>query len=154
MDSKNKSNLGKIESFEVSKNKFDVLKSDFFLQKAMNLIKIKKRLDIARYNKNIQKRLNINLNTYKQYSEKYSSIEIELELSPFPKEEKIVYINRELNSFYHIYFNGDKIKDFNYMKSHRNLITKINIIIDYQVDNFDGLFKYCEYISSINFKRY
>ena len=99
MDSKNKSNLGKIESFEVSKNKFDALKSDFFLQKAMNLIKIKKRLDISRYNKNIQKRLNINLNTYKQYSEKYSSIEIELELSPFPKEEKIVYINREFIHF-------------------------------------------------------
>jgi len=106
-----------------------MIKSDFFLQNMMNMIKIKKRLDIARYNKNIQKRLKIDLNTYKQYSEKYSSIEIELEFSSCFKNETM-FINRELNSFYHIFFNGDKKKDFNYIKScGKILITKIIMLM-------------------------
>ena len=37
----------------------------------------KKSLDIIKYNKNIQKRINISIKDYKEYSEIYSSIEIE-----------------------------------------------------------------------------
>ena len=33
MDSKNKSNLGKVESFEISKNKFDALKAISFYKR-------------------------------------------------------------------------------------------------------------------------
>ena len=38
----------------------------------------KKSLEIIKYNNNIKKRINININNYKEYCEKYSSIEIEI----------------------------------------------------------------------------
>ena len=67
-----KTELNKVESKDIFKN----LKSDFFLQKLFyNLLK-KKSLDIIKYNNNIKNRINIK--DYKEYSEIYSSIEIEI----------------------------------------------------------------------------
>ena len=41
----------------------------------------KKSLDIIKYNKNIKERINISSKDYKEYSEIYSSIEIEIKLA-------------------------------------------------------------------------
>ena len=38
-------------------------------------------MNIVRYNKKIQERLNLNINDYKEYSQLYSSIEIELKIT-------------------------------------------------------------------------
>ena len=47
-------------------------------------------LKTIKYNKSIQKRIDININHYKDYSEKYSSIELEI----IPMKEKYgKYIN-------------------------------------------------------------
>ena len=71
-----KSESNKIESKDIFIN----LKSDFFLQKLFyNLLK-KKSLDIIKYNNNIKERMNISIKDYKEYSEIYSSIEIEINL--------------------------------------------------------------------------
>ena len=59
-------------------NKLKNLKSDYFIQKFFDYMLERKRLDIIKYNKNIQKRINIDINNYKEYSEKYSSIELEI----------------------------------------------------------------------------
>ena len=72
--SKEKSESNKIESKDIFKN----LKNDYFLQKLFyNLLK-KKSLDIIKYNKKIKERINISIKDYKEYSEIYSSIEIEI----------------------------------------------------------------------------
>ena len=41
----------------------------------------KKSLDIIKYNNNIKERININIKDYKEYSEIYSPIEIEIKLA-------------------------------------------------------------------------
>ena len=58
---------------------------------------------MVKYNKNIKNRINININDYKEYSEKYSSIEIEI--NPVSKKYGI-FINykKEDEKYYHIYF--------------------------------------------------
>ena len=61
-----------------SKDIFNNLKNDYFLQKVFNNLEKRKILYISKYNKAIKKRINININDYKEYSEKYSSIEIEI----------------------------------------------------------------------------
>ena len=61
-----------------SKNIFKNLKSDYFLQILFNNLMKKKTLDIIKYNKNMKNRININIKDYKEYSEIYSSIEIEI----------------------------------------------------------------------------
>ena len=54
------------------------LKSDYFLRKLLDYLLRKKSLDIIKYNNNLKDRINININNYKEYSEIYSSIELEI----------------------------------------------------------------------------
>ena len=147
--SKEKSESNKIESKDIFKN----LKSNYILQKVFyNLLK-KKSLDIIKYNKSIKERMNISIKDYKEYSEIYSSIEIEIK--PIKNEYgKFINIVKENEIYYHIYFNDNKeeIKR-NYLNKNDN-VSKIKIIIDYQVKSFEELFYYCECIEYINFKKF
>ena len=54
------------------------LKNDYFLIKLFDILLKKKSLDIIKYNKNIKDRINISINNYKEYSEIYSAIELEI----------------------------------------------------------------------------
>ena len=60
------------------KAEFDNLKSDYFFEILLNIMKKKKSLEIFKFNKKLQKRLNLTINDYKDYSQLYSPIEIEL----------------------------------------------------------------------------
>ena len=111
-----------------SKNKFINLKSDFFMQKLFDYMQKRISLKIIKCNNNIQKRLNININNYKDFSEKFSSIELEIipiqnEYGPFIK------IKEEDKKYFHIYFNDNKeeIKKTEFNKEDK--VSKINIII-------------------------
>jgi len=145
---KEKTELNKIES----KNIFKKIKSDYFLQKLFNNLLKKKLLDIVKYNKNIKDRINISIKDYKEYSEIYSSIEIEMK----PVNNKYGrFINMNENEiYYHIYFNDNKeeIKR-NYINENEN-VSKLKIILDYQVKSFKDLFKNCECIESLKFKKF
>ena len=66
-----------------------------------------KTLNKAKYNKNIKERININSNDYKEYSEKYSLIEIEIELVEHEYGE-FSNIDIPLLKYYHIYFDNNK----------------------------------------------
>ena len=72
--SNEKKEANNVESKDVFRN----LRSNYILKKVFyNLLK-KKSLDIIKYNNNIKKRINISIKDYKEYSEIYSSIEIEI----------------------------------------------------------------------------
>ena len=49
-------------------DKFTISQSNYFLQKLFYYLLKKKSLKIIKYNKNIQRRININVNDYKRYS--------------------------------------------------------------------------------------
>ena len=150
MDSKSISKENKVELN--SKNYFDNLKSDYFIQKVFVNIKRNKSLTIIKYNKKMQNRLNINIKDYKEYSELYSSIEVEI--IPIKNEYgKFINIKGD-KSYYHIYFNDDKKEIKKYSINKDDKISKIKIIIDYQIKSFGKLFNYCDCIESINFKKF
>ena len=90
-----------------SKNKFENLKNDYFLLKVFNNLEKKRILYIAKYNKKIKNRINININDYKEYSEKYSTIEIEIK-PVNNKYGKFINYKKEDEKYYHIYFNNNK----------------------------------------------
>ena len=136
------------------KNKFTEIKSDYFLERVFNYMHKVAKLKIIKNNKNIQKRLKININDYKEYSEIYSSIEIEI----IPKKNeygKYINIKEGDEKYYHIYFNDNKKDEIKrtYLNKDEQ-ISKINIIIDYQIISFSYLFFNCECIESINFKKF
>ena len=143
--SKEKTGLNKKES----KDKLKKLKSDYFLQLLFNNLFKKKSLDIIKYNKNIKKRINISIKDYKEYSEIYSSIEIEIIPAKY-KYGEFIHINEENEKYYHIYFNNDKkeIKKNNFFNQNEN-IKIIKIIINYQVNSLEIILMIWE-VCSIN----
>ena len=102
----------------------------------------------------------------KKYSETYSSIEI---IHDNGKYGRFIKVDENGKLYYHIYFNDNKdeiknkyrIKEneddiikHEYYIEEEHKVTKIKIIIDYQVKSFKKLFDDCKCIESINFKKF
>ena len=97
--------------------------------------------------------MNININDYKEYSEKYSPIEIEIKLME-NEYGKFINIKEEDKGYYHIYFNDEKklIKK-NYIEQNEK-VKKIKIKIYEKVCSFEQLFYYCSIIKKIKIKKF
>ena len=155
MDSNNISN----NNYEESKNNksgLNDIKSDYFLKKTFDILPINKFLQIIKCNKKIKKRLNIAVNDYKEYSEIYSTIIIEMKIKSINDEfDKFINIpNDEMKPYFHI-FDYDTKKEINIDDLSKNKdLTRIEINIDYQVKSFENLFRDCELIESIYFKKF
>ena len=125
MEEKNfqKNSIKKIKSSYVIRNIFEHLQNDIFLQ-------------IIRYNKEIQKQININIENYKK-----ESINIKIEI--IPRQNEIGnFINNKISlKSVHIFFNksGEEIKR-TYINSGEN-VSKIKIIIDKKIKTFSHLFQ-------------
>ena len=146
--SNEKTETNKVESKDIFKN----LKSKYILQKVFYNLLRKKSLDIIKYNNNIKERINKSIKDYKEYSEIYSSIEIEIK--PV-KNGYGKFINmKENEKYFHIYFNDNKEEIKKTELNKEDKVSKIYIIIDYQIESFYGLFNFCNCIESINFKKF
>ena len=147
--SKEKAEINEIKSI----GKFNNLKTDYFLQKVFDNLEKKKTLEIVKNNKNIKKRINLSIHDYKEYSEKYSTIEIEIK-PVINKSGKFINIKEEDKKYYHIYFNNEE------EEIKRNYINKdekikiIKIIINYKIESFECLFEDCKCIETIYFKKF
>ena len=80
---------------------FNNLKSDYFVRKLFEYISKRKSLKTIKYNKNIKKRIGININDYKDYSEKYSSIELDIIVMK-GKYDYFININEENKKYFHL----------------------------------------------------
>ena len=152
MESSN--NVSKENNKENESAKQNPIKSGYFLHKLYDNIQKKKKLEIVRWNKKIQNRLNLSIKDYKEYSEKYSSINIEI-IPAIRKYGRFIKVDENGKLYYHIYFNDNKDEIKNkYRINKKDKITKIKIITDYQVKSFKELFYNCECIESINIKKF
>ena len=136
-----------------SKNIFDDLKSDYFLQKVCDNITKKKTLEIMNYNKKLQRRVKLTFNDYKEFSQLYSSIILELNLIE-NKYDKFINIQEDEEDFFHICFDNSKeeIKR-DYLKQNEK-VKIVKVKINYQVESFHDLFGNCKCIGSIFFKQF
>ena len=133
---------------------FKDIKSKYIIKKILiDYLHIAKSLDIIKYNKKMQKRIDINIDDYKKCSEIYSPVEIEI-IPAKNKYDKFINIKRYDEIYYHIYFDNNKEEvKRNYLKENEN-INVIKIKIDYQVKSFKELFYNCECIKSLCFKKF
>ena len=103
MDSKKipKTKIRKLKKIK-PKASLNKVSSKYILMIIFNHVHLKNKLNIIKYNKNFQNKLNININDYNEYSQIYSPIIIELT----PKENsfgKFININKSKDdSFFHI----------------------------------------------------
>ena len=136
-----------------SKAAFDNLKNKYILHIIFDYMKKNKSLKFMKYNKQLQNRLNLSIRDYKDYSELYSPIEIELKFAENEhyKYEKFINISDKDNDYYHIYFdNSNQEIKRTYFEEEENVST-IKIIIDSQIKSFKELFKDSKSISSISY---
>ena len=123
-----------------SYNQLRNLKSDYFIQKFFWYITERKSLETIRYNKNIQKRMYININHYKAFSETKTSIELDI-IPMKGKYGNFISIKKKNKKYFHIYFNGNKNKEIENTSLYKDEnVSKILIIIDYQIKSFSELF--------------
>ena len=149
----NNNNLKKVIYKCSSHNKLENIKSNYIFNQIFQDLRKNKLLEIIKYNKFVQAKFNLNLNDYKDYSEKYSTIEIDI-IPLKNKFGKFINIMEGEESYYHIYFNGnnEEIKR-NYLNKNEK-VTKIKIIIGYQVNSFYKLFFNSECIEAITFQKF
>ena len=152
------SNISKDKNKDIKNEKTNSIlqhiKSNYFLERIYNIILKKKSLEIVKYNKKILKRINISIKDYKEYSEQFSSIEIEI-IPSNDQYGRFIKIHENEELFHHIFFNDNKEEIKNkYSIYEEDKVRKIRIIMDYQVKSFENLFKNCECIKSINFKKF
>ena len=132
-------------------NLLENIKSIYFLQKLLLLVYKGRSLEIIKYNKKIQQKLNININDYKTYWE-----EIEINIIPVENMygEFIHITNEEEKPHYHIYFNNsdEEIKrtDIN----EHDKVTSIKIVINNEIKSFQKLFYKCLCIKKLFFERF
>ena len=129
------------------------IKSDYFIQKLFDYMEKRISLKIIKFNKIIQKRLNVNINNYKDFSEKFSSIELEI----IPNQNEygsFINIKEKDKKYFHIYFDNNKEEIKKTELNKKDKISKINIIIDNQIESFSNLFSDCQCIKSIKFKKF
>ena len=132
----------------VANNQLKNVKSHYIIKKFFGYISKRKYLEAIRYNKSIQKRIDININHYKAYSEEYS-------VPVKGKNGKFIDIEKEDKKYFHIYFNDNKKQEIENTSLYKDdIVSKITIIIDYQIKSFSRLFYACWIIESIKFKKF
>ena len=100
---KESKNKNKDDENVKSNTLFENIKGDYFLQKLYDNLLKKKKLEIVKLNKKMQKRLNLSVEDYKEYCK----IEIEI-ISAVGGCGYFIHIDENDKLFYHIYFNDNK----------------------------------------------
>jgi surface protein len=140
----------------------NIIRNRFVFKKIYDIIQKKKKLEIVKYNKKIQNRLNLSIDDYKEYSEKYSSIEIELTPLNSKEWDPINYSYYLCNADnIKIFINNDdkeeKKLDKIFLKNRNNKNEKnkiIKIILNHKVKNLHGIFQNCAEIKTICFNKF
>ena len=129
---------------------YENINCKYILELILNNLRKNISLNLIKYNKRIQTKLDITLKDYKRYAK------IEIEAIPAKnKYGKFINIPRgEDETNFRIYFNDSKIKESKRCFYPIDNVKKIKIVITHQVTSLSGLFEDIECIESICFKRF
>ena len=90
-----------------SNNNLNYLKSAFILRKIFDIIPKIKQFGIIKYNKKLQKRLDLSINDYKECFGLYTSVELEIKIAN-NEFNSFINISESDKKYYHIYFDDKK----------------------------------------------
>ena len=129
------------------KTTYKQIKSKFILRKIFDFLPQYNLLKIILHNKDIKNKLNKDIDDYKNY--------LRTEILVIPKSKvQVQYFNiyeKDSLPYIHVYLNDDKNETKGPYFTKDNTTKKIKILIDYEFNNFYGLFQNCYYIYKINF---
>ena len=130
------------------------IKSRYILKIIIEHLIKKNYFKLFRYNKELQTKLDINLDDYKRI---FNSIEMELiPIEKLKPDIKYYFIKmRENLNYYHIYFDNDEKTEIkrNYL-TNKDKVKKIAIKIDIELKSLTGLFTDCLAPKEITFTKF
>ena len=130
------------------KNILENVKSKYILKRIFQNLHETKLLKIIKYNRILQDKFGITKDNYI----KHSKIEIELEIS---KYTKIINLDGKNSSYFHIYYKGSQVESKEtYSFKENGKPPTVKILIDYEQNSLNELFKYCEGIKKIKFVKF
>ena len=142
--------MAETNDYNKKKCSLNKIKSNFIFKRIFDNLKEVKKLDIIRYNKSFQNKLNKDID---DYFNEYSKIEIDL--IPFDNKcGKFINITKNNIPHYHIYFNDNKEEEKRKYFFLSDKVKKIKIIIDYSIKSISGLFSNIKCIKKINFVQF
>ena len=136
---------------KMNKNKMLKIRSKYILKLIFQNIKQNQYLELIKYNKNIQNKLDKSLEDYKEYSR------IEIDLRPiinYAVDNKFINLNDNEKQYIHIFFNNNKKERKSCILQAKPKIQKIKIKLDYEIKSLKGLFKNCQCLEEINFIKF
>ena len=127
------------------------IRSRYILKGIFGNIRLNKYMQLIKYSKALQKKMNISTIDYKEYNQ------IEIELKPDKKyyiSGKFINTNLDNESHIHMFNNNCKKEiDSSFFEIGKKII-KLRIILDLEIKSFKGLFKNCNCIKEIKFIKF
>ena len=145
--------LKKTEEADINDvNLFRNIKNKYLLKQISNYLQKEKFLNIIKYNKEIQNRLEININDYINCSK----IEIEIILWEGKKylPFNFINVNKEDEPYFHFYFDDNEKEIKKHTLKDEDKVNKIKVIIDHEVKSLKKLFYLCYNNKKITFKKF
>ena len=99
------------------------IKTNYIIKKPLSLLLVNKKLKLIKYNKSLQKKLDITLNDYKEYSGRYIIYESKTRGKEYNKFGILIfegdYINGEKNGYGAEYYENELIFQGEYLRGHK-----------------------------------
>ena len=73
------------------------IKSNIICKRTFSLLMVNKKLKLIKYNKRLQKKINLDLNDYKEYSGRYIIYESKTKGKEYDKEGHLIFEGEYLN---------------------------------------------------------
>ena len=128
------------------------IKNNYVFRNILKLVPEKLYLKLFNYNKKLQEKSNVSINTYKKL---FNQIEIEI----IPINELVNEKNEFINgygdrAFYHIYFDNEKKEIKRNYITKQDKISKIKVALDMEIESLSALFQDCICIKEIKFIKF
>ena len=120
---------------EINKNfLLNQVKSSYILKRILDNLERNKFFNLIRYNKKLQKRLEKNIDDYKN-----EYLKVELEIIPIGNNFNIFINQSGKESYYHFYINDNKEELKRNYLLRNDKATKIKVILDGEIKSFSKL---------------
>ena len=123
------------------------IRSKLIIKTIFQNIKENKLLQLIKYNKKIQNKLNISIGNYREYNQIQIQLKLDKEYITIKKFINFEIINKK---YIHIYANKSKNEYDSCFLNGIEWIWELNIILEFEFKKFKGLFKDCECLKEIN----
>ena len=149
----NINNINNINKISILNN----IKSKYILQQVFSNIKEKKKLEINKYNKNLQNKLEINIDDFKNF---HFRIEIEITIYKLENcnfKDNITNFLNNINSSFNVEYKDKNKEKYKNLSNFENIpvgIEKIKLINKQRLKNYSKFFSKCGFIDSINFIKF